>query len=126
MLTPYANAPSASAPRTGDHAGSVSPRADANPMLTAAAMPVFTATIWNGSRTESRCVRLLSTAHPRHADPTRSTPSEIEVAAPALQSDQGGSRKDDEGTRPGPAAEVFMEDDDAHEQGERALEIQEE
>lgn len=58
-----------SAHRVGveQHADPVCRRASASPMFTPAATPVFTATIWNGSRIESFWVRLLSIAHPTHA-----------------------------------------------------------
>ena len=63
-------------------------RINATPTLTAAATPVLTLTIANGSRIVRVRVRLLSIAHPAHAPKIKEHSEHVDVASGAFQSEQ--------------------------------------
>ena len=75
MLRPYAITPRRSTAPTIATDGNRCPMISAMPMFTAAAAPVFTETIANGSRTVSDWVTLLSIAHNPHAATTHVNPT---------------------------------------------------
>ena len=95
-------------------------------MFTTAAIPVLTATIWTGSRTVSPWVRLLSMAQPRHARRMSAAPTASKVPGATLEPDDCGAGEDHRRADSGTPTDVFAQHDDADEQRERSLEVQQE